>query len=467
MSKYNLFIFLLVFFSLSHTAQTTSVGNGSYTNSYPGADSAGRNGFPSGVPQLSGNAQGKPVPTNDWWSKLVKEDHAGNLFNYPMTMKTTNKGLIVTYIPWGVIGDSAPIEVGLTGLNTNKATVSDYSDWTVTMNWKDSSHELKATSGIGMPFLYFEKDDNDVVEIKINSGNVSISGELLTVQNASDNQDFVFYAPSGSSWSASGNTYTSSLNGKNYWSMVMLPQNTSNVTGVAQELKKYAYIFPSNTSSSWNYDEESSKLTTNFEVTTDVKEGTHTNMLLGLLPHQWYNLTSNSPVPSSYSYSSVRGELKMLEGNSFTVQNTFKGILPTIPYLANYSNGFDPSEMNAKIANIENDGLAEWTDSYNEGQVMNRLVQTARIADQTGNVEARDKMIATLKERLEDWLKYQSGEKAFLFYYNNNTWSALLGYPAGHGQDNNINDHHFHWGYFIHAAAFMEQFEPGWSCSMG
>ena len=143
-------------------------------------------------------------------------------------------------------------------------------------------------------------------------------------------------------------------------------------------------------------------------------------MLLGLLPHQWYNLTSNSPVPSSYSYSSVRGELKMLEGNSFTVQNTFKGILPTIPYLANYSNGFDPSEMNAKIANIENDGLAEWTDSYNEGQVMNRLVQTARIADQTGNVEARDKMIATLKERLEDWLKYQSGEKAFLFYYNNN-----------------------------------------------
>ena len=39
----------------------------------------------------------------------------------------------------------------------------------------------------------------------------------------------------------------------------------------------------------------------------------------------------------------------------------------------------------------------------------------------------------------------------------------MLGYPAGHGQDNNINDHHFHWGYFIHAAAFMEQFEPGWS----
>ena len=459
-------LFLIFFYAFSISAQTTQVGSGSYTNNYPGTDAAGRNGFPSGSPQLTGNALGKPVPTNDWWSKLVKENHADNLFNYPMTMKTTNNGLIVTYIPWGVIGDSAPIEVGLTGLNTTKATVSDYSDWTVTMNWKDSSHELKVTSGIGMPFLYFEKDADDVVEIKVNSGTATISNEILTIENASDGQDFVFYAPEGSTWSNSGDVFTSALNGKIYWSMAMLPQNTSNVSAVAQDLKKYAYVFPANTSTSWSYNESNSKLTTNFTVTTDVKEGANSNMLLGLLPHQWYNLISNSPTPNTYSYSSVRGSLKMLDGNSFTVENTFKGILPTIPYLANYSAGFSPALLDDKISQIENDGLATWTDSYNEGQVMNRLIQTARIADQTGNIEARNKMIATVKERLEDWLSYKSGEKAFLFYYNS-TWSALLGYPAGHGQDSNLNDHHFHWGYFIHAAAFMEQFEPGWSAKWG
>ncbi len=95
------------------------MGSASYTNNFPGVDSAGRNGYPSGTPQLSGNAVGKPVPTNDWWSKLVLENHADNLFNYPMTMKTTNEGLIVTYIPWGVIGDSSPIVVGLSGLNAS------------------------------------------------------------------------------------------------------------------------------------------------------------------------------------------------------------------------------------------------------------------------------------------------------------------------------------------------------------
>lgn len=459
----NIITFLLVIL-LTQTfllAQTT-VGSGSYTTTFPGTDAAGRNGFPSGLPQLSGNALGKPVPTNDWWSKLVKENHADNLFNYPMTLKTTNKGLIVTYIPWGVIGDSTPIEVGLVGLTANKTTVSDYSDWTVTMNWNDSDNNLEATSGIGMPFLYFEKDANDVVEVKINAGNTTINNEMLIVENASSGADFVFYAPLGSTWLQNGNIYTSNLNGKEYWSMAMLPLDTNNVNTTAQAYKKYAYVFPTNTTTSWLYNENNSIVTTTFTVETSVKEGTETNVLLGLLPHQWSNLSTTSPTPQGDTYQSVRGDLKTLNGNSFVVENTFKGILPTLPYLANYSNGFSPSELESKISQIENDGLATWTDSYNEGQVMNRLIQTARIADQTGNIVARDKMIATIKERLEDWLTYQTGEKAFLFYYNS-TWSAMLGYPSGHGQDTNINDHHFHWGYFIHAASFMEQFEPGWS----
>ncbi|AJR02902.1 glycosyl hydrolase [Siansivirga zeaxanthinifaciens] len=466
--KLNLKTLLVIAFislTLNINAQVPA-GSGSYTTTYPGADSAGRNSFPSGTPQLSGAAVGKPVPTNDWWSKLVKENHADNLFNYPMTMKTTNTGLVVTYIPFGVIGDSAPIQVGLSGLNTTKTTVSDYSDWTVTMNWSDASHSLSATSGIGMPFLYFEKDSDDILEIKVNGGTATMSSELLIIENASGVADFVFYAPTGSTWTQNGSTYSSTLNNKTYWSMAMLPQSTSNLAAVANEYKKYAYVFPTNTTTAWNYDESTSKVLTTFTVSTQAKEGTETNVLLGLLPHQWANLALGSPAPDKYSYSGIRGEIKTMDGNTFSVENTFKGILPTMPYLANYSAGFDPSKLDAKISQIENDGLSTWTDSYNEGQVMNRLIQTARIADQIGNIVARDKMIATVKERLEDWLTYQSGEVAFLFYYNS-AWSAMLGYPAGHGQDSNINDHHFHWGYFIHAAAFMEQFEPGWSAQWG
>ena len=53
--------------------------------------------------------------------------------------------------------------------------------------------------------------------------------------------------------------------------MAMLPQNTSNVNGVAQELKKYAYVFPANTTTSWNYNESNSILKTTFKCSTRCK----------------------------------------------------------------------------------------------------------------------------------------------------------------------------------------------------
>ncbi|MGL1887477.1 MAG: glycosyl hydrolase [Reichenbachiella sp.] len=462
------FLFLLTFliFSNYSYAQFTPVGSGSYTTVFPGVDAANRNSYPSGAPQLSGAAVGKPVPTNDWWSSVIKSDHVNNLFNYPMALKTTNPGLVLSYIPWGVYDDQEPIIVGVTGLNATKATVSDYSDWTVTINWNDGSHDMHVTSGIAMPFLYYQKQASDVVEIKVNLGTATIVNEMLIVENARNDADFVVYAPVGSTWSQNGNVYTSNLNGNDYWSTVMLPITTSNVTATATEYKKYAYVFPANTTSSWSFDEASSVMRTDFVVETDVKEGVETNVLLGLLPHQWANLATDSPQPDQGTFQSIRGEVKTLDGNTFSVENTYHGILPTLPYLNNYSDGFSIVSLNEKIRQLENDGLSSWTDSYNEGQMMNRLIQTARIADLSGNTDSRDKMVATVKERLEDWLKAEASEVAFLFYYND-TWSAMLGYPAGHGQDNNINDHHFHWGYFIHAASFLEQFEPGWASEWG
>ncbi|MDF1696741.1 MAG: glycosyl hydrolase [Saprospiraceae bacterium] len=475
MNKSRLF-FLFSLLCIVHfsSAQIIPVGNGSYTTVFPGTDEAGRNQFPSGSPQLSGNALNKPVPTNDWWSKLVKENHADNLFNYPLSMKTLNDGLVIGNIvpvstPNGSsqpFGDAKPIVVGVSDLNASNVTVSDHSDWTVTMNWNQGTHDFSALSGIGMPFVYFTKSDSDIAEIEVIEGIVTIQEETLIIKDSQSGSDYAVYGPSGSTWLKSGNTYTSNLNGQNYWSIAMLPNNGTDLNTLAEEYQKYAYTFPSNTTVSWNYDQSTSNVTSTFTVGSDIKEGAESEILLGLLPHQWGYLSAQSPQPNGDSYNTIRGELKMIAGNEFVVQHTFKGILPTLPYLDNYSPGFSPAQLNGKIQQLENDGLATWTDSYNEGQVMNRLIQTARIADEMGNIQSRDKIIATIKERLEDWLKYETGEVAFLYYYND-TWSSLIGYPAGHGQDANLNDHHFHWGYFIHAAAFIEQFVPGWSEEWG
>ncbi len=455
-------------------AQTVPVGSGSYTTVFPGVDEAGRNTYPSGTPYLSGAAAGKPVPTNDWWSDFVKTDHGGKAFNYPLSFKSKSQGLVINYtIPLAStntdyrepISAVDAVVVGLEGLAASASTISDHSDWGVTFNWND---DFYATINSGSPFVYFEKSSaaNARVEVNFNASGASVSGNKIIIENNMNGSTYVVFGPTGSTWNGSGGIYTSSLNGNNYWSMVMLPPGADLNTAMAY-YEQYAYVFPANTTVNWDYNENTGAVRTTFTVTPDVKEGTNSTILQGLLPHHWDRLAADSPQPATgYSYHTVRGTLEMIASNHFIVENTFSGILPNMPDLGKYTTGFDPGELTSLIDMVKNDGLATWTDSYNEGQAMNRLIQVARIADQLGYTEARDQMVNTVRERLEDWLTYESGEVAFLFYYNSD-WTSTLGYPAGHRQDENLNDHHFHWGYFVHAAAAIEQFFPGWADQWG
>ena len=463
---YQLLILTLLASISAVNAQTIKVGNGSYTTQFPGTDVAGRNGFPSGTPYLIDSLKKKPVPTNDWWSAKVKNAHCDNLFNYPLTMKTINSGLVTSYIPWGVISDIEPITVGVESLNHNAPYISAYSDWHITMEWKNGSQRFQATVGMGMPFVYYQKDSSNKAQIKINTGTATISNEKIIIENAYNGADFVVYGPKGSTWVKNGSIYTSSLNNKNYWSVLMLPQNSTNLNALADSFQKFAYVEPINTQANWQFDAQKSQVTTAFNISCKVHEGKDSMPLVGLLPHHWAHSTLSSGNYLNFEYASIRGKMKMIAQKEFNVKHTFKGILPTLPYVNNRSTKFDPLLLKQKIENIQYDGLSTWTDSYNEGQVMNRLIQTARIAHEMGDDKAVQSMLKTVKSRLENWLTHQSPEVAFLFYYNK-TWSSMIGYPAGHGQDNNINDHHFHWGYFIHAASFIEEFEPGWASKYG
>ena len=94
------------------------------------------------------------------------------------------------------------------------------------------------------PSYTFTKGSSDIVEITVNSGSATILNEDSYHENASNTKDFVFYAPAGSTWSQNGAIFTSSLNGKNYWSMAMLPESSSTLTTLVDEYKQYAFVFP-------------------------------------------------------------------------------------------------------------------------------------------------------------------------------------------------------------------------------
>ena len=463
-------IYFLLPFDLA--GQIITAGSGSYTLQLPPADAAGRNKLPNGTPRLSGIAATKPIPTSDWWTGLLTFNDA-NLYNYPLSMKGGSNGLIVSYTFLGQgatdtrqpMGPEQPLVVGVSGLSGTYPTVSDYTDWTVTASWNQSGRSFNATMGMGMPFVYCTKGASDVASVVVNIGTVSVQNEMLLVTNSINGANFAVYAPAGSIWTQSGSTYTSTLAGKNYFSVAMLPQGAA-AQSTAVSFKQYAYVFPANTAVNWNYNTSTSILQTTFSVTPDVKEGSGSTVFMGLLPHQWSHLGAGSAQPGSVTYGTVRGTMKMLAANSFVTENKFKGVLSALPNSGKYSEGFNPAALNEKIDLLKNSSLATWTDSYNEGLVMNQLVQVAKIADQMGNTEVRNKMMNTVKTRLENWLSAVQGENAFVFYYDTK-WTTLIGYPAGHSSDANINDHHFHYGYFISVAAAIEQFQPGWAAQWG
>ena len=158
---------------------------------------------------------------------------------------------------------------------------------------------------------------------------------------------------------------------------------------MAADWQQYAYVEPTNTVVNWSYDENTSILRTEFTTMVTVHEGSDTNVIQGLLPHQWAHLAPDAPALTGETLASVRGELKLLASNTFATERTFHGILPTLPSLGELSPGYDSVAMSNKVALLEDDILETWTDSYNDGQVLNRLIQTARIAHETGDYAAR------------------------------------------------------------------------------
>ena len=83
-----LFVLIFIIQSINPVFSQNPIESWSYTNSHPGNKELFRD-YPGFTPQLSGAAQNKRIPTNDWWSLLLKENHVNNLFNYPFTMRTT------------------------------------------------------------------------------------------------------------------------------------------------------------------------------------------------------------------------------------------------------------------------------------------------------------------------------------------------------------------------------------------
>ena len=90
----------------------------------------------------------------------------------------------------------------------------------------------------------------------------------------------------------------------------------------------------------------------------------------------------------------------------------------------------------------------------------------AGVAEALSDKPKQTEAIKTIRHRLERWLTFDGEQDAEHFYYDP-SWGTLIGTPPSYGSDDQINDHHFHYGYFIRAAAEVARFDPDWAAEWG
>ncbi|WP_127531831.1 glycosyl hydrolase [Paenibacillus kobensis] len=437
------------------SAATVAVGAGSYTTTLP----AGQTG-PQGAIYKTSNITGA-MPTNDWWSSLAWKAYSDVMFPHPLAVQAKTDGLGIGYPVQSASADAIfgayanDFTLGHSAQSSFPDTrVDAYSDWTVSMLWNNGG-TMRVTTGHGLPFIY-STYSGGLPKLSFSavptvwSGNASSSVLGVTVNG----HHYGLFGPTGSTWTGIGSsTLTNSLNGKSYFSVAVLPDNTA---ATLAAYKQYAYSFVTNTTTSYSYQAASSQVSTTYAVTTQAMEGTQSGTIMALYPHQWKN-TSQSLLP--YTYDSVRGTMKTLSGSSFTTNMTYQGILPYLPAVGSYN----ASTLNSYVETVrtEPNHTVGSTDTYWLGKYLGRIANLLPIAQQVGNTAAVSNFQSYLESTLSNNLT--AGSKTNnLFYYDGN-WGTLIGYPASYGSNDQLNDHHFHYGYWVRAAAEVALNNPSWA----
>ena len=453
-------------------AAVVSVGAGSYNTTLPAGGLVPSNNAGAAVaPKITANVTGA-IPTNDWWSSLVWQryptnPYGENLYALPLSLHAKNNGMGISYITTPSISTGSPAYIGeyhytynedftagLVGLNSPDSKVDGYSDWAVTAQLSDGANTLKSTFGHGMPYAYFTKTGGDAQLTFVAVPTVwSNSNGVLGV--TINGHHYGIFGPSGSTWTVSNAILQSNLGGKTYFSIAPLPDNT---TATLSFFQSRAYAFVTNTAVTWSYNQATSKVTTTYTATTTAKEGTNTNTLMGLYRVHWLN---SADTLTSYSYVGPHGTIKVHDGNSFSTTLTFNGVLPSMPDAGDY----DRTRLNNYVNSFVGTSMfPAGTGTYWTGKNLMRAANVMRIADQLGNTTARDTILTAMKAKLQDWFQAPDGKTANMFYYNSQ-WGSLIGFPAEYGSDTELNDHHFHYAYYIYAAALIAQYDPTWASS--
>jgi endoglucanase Acf2 len=383
------------------------------------------------------------------------------MFPEPLAVQTTAQGLLVGYSPhfnverdYFIHAVQPDLTIGVGGLNASSVQVAGYTDRMVDFDFGP----LKTRVGRGMPFVYIETKPASSGTASPEPTVAFTTPPIIFAQTPSQlgvtvgSNSYGLFCPSGGTWTRSEKIFTCQLpKGKRYLSIALLP-NPQAFAHYARE----AFVFPSDTNLSWAYDPQHSQVSTTFEVVTENKEGEpSTGFLQALYPHQYTSL-AGAAASTSDTYASARGPMRVLDARSFTTVDTFHGVLPFLPL----PSGFDLATARGLLRQVAaGRTLFPAPDTYGQGKSLSRIAQLLPLAQSADPATLRN-FTAALRAQFQLWSA--PGNRPTNRFIYDRAWGTLIGYPASYGSDIQLNDHHFHYGYWINAAAMLGLYDSAW-----
>lgn len=447
-------------------AADVKVGLGHYTTHLR---AGGEREPPAPLPRADG--QPRPVPTNQWYSSLFFEKWPQPLYAQPGSYRPTSDGFHIDRPAKEVSLAAQRDENDIVAMHRSTLTLlPDFaltgvkpgrtSDWAVDVVTGDGTDTMTVTIAHGSPYSYHRLTRGDLMlraDAPLTVFDRSADGRALGV--IAQGKPFGVYAPAGSRFEpqADGRIRLLLPEGKRFFSVAVLP---SSATGVLAEFHQRAYAFIVDTRADFVYDEKRSEVTTTFSVKTEVKEGSEAGTLFGLYPHHWHrNPLVTATLP--WQYDTIRGPMKLVAGTRFQTRLRYTGVMPFWPGLGDAAQVTPLKEFIAADTQFGPDTLLGNRGTYWEGKGFNRALQVMNIAEQQGDLARRDAILNAMKKRLALWFKPDDNAERYFHY--NRAIGSLIGYPDEFGSAQEVNDHHFHYGMWIQAAAQIALRDPAWA----
>ncbi|KAI0434200.1 glycoside hydrolase family 81 protein [Xylaria sp. FL1042] len=423
-----------------------------------------------------------PFPTNTWWASYAAtpgNEVAAGPFPYESSLDDTG-------IRFGISSDrqfdgtsvKQPTQIDwLAGFSEHAGSFSNhkataFDTHSVTVQYFQGSATMNAYLVPGSPYMTFEYEQATPLLTSVNGGIQSFNGHALST---------------GASFSATGTSFTVTDSTGTTYLIYSLSSITLAATakssssgeirasgafsGVLRMVKlndpshktlldQHYQVYPTSVGLDYSFTDTTSILIFNFNTVGDGSQ-----LLMLTWPHHRVSLQNpNYPATSSLNYLTTKGWMYPIIGKQWNLLYTLSSISWNPPRALDSSCKASVIQgLEYEIGQLDPANAPVPGDFYYWGGALAAASRLALIADNLGRSDLVTPVITYLKTSFNYW--FQSSSSTLPAYET--AWGGIVNKAGatnvyvdfGNGY---YNDHHFHYGYFLHVAAVIAKFDSNW-----